>query len=142
MFSDLVLKVLDPSWDIAPYDGKHLVNSSQHFGDFSARGIHMDIKENETQYEIVADMPGITKDQAKLDIKDHVLTIAYERNFETKSDGETYHRMERFQGTASRSIRLPRDVDEDKVEASFNNGVLQVVIQKLPKVVSKPTTIN
>jgi HSP20 family protein len=135
MFSDLVLKVLDPSFDVAP---RRYSNHS--LGDFAAQGIQMDIKETDTQYEIIADLPGVSKDQAKLEVKDHVLTISYERAMVEKGEGETYHRMERFYGSATRSIRLPRNVDEDKVAATFNNGVLSVVIQKLPT--AQPKTIN
>ncbi|CAM5999345.1 unnamed protein product [Sphagnum balticum] len=134
MFSDLVLQVLDPSWDVAPH--RHQL------AEFSGRGIHLDIKETPNQYEISADLPGVTKEQAKLEVKDHVLTISYERKFEQKNENETYHRMERFQGTAARSIRLPRNCDEEKVEAKFNNGVLNVTIPKIPEPQAKNITVN
>jgi HSP20 family protein len=50
--------------------------------------------------------------------------------------------MERFQGIASRSIRLPRDVDDDKVEATMLDGVLRVTIAKVPKVEPKSIAIK
>jgi HSP20 family protein len=108
----------------------------------SGRGIHMDMKETAEQYEIIADLPGVSKEQTKVEVKDHVLTISYERKFEEKAEGETYHRLERFQGTASRSIRLPRNVDENQVEAKFTNGVLSVSIKKLPEAQPKSIAIN
>jgi HSP20 family protein len=135
MLTDYIIKSLEPSWEL---NSRH----SSHFGEFPARTIHMDIKETESQYEVIADLPGVTKDQAKLDVKDHVLTISYEQKQESKCEGATYHRMERFQGIASRSIRLPRDVDDDKVEATMLDGVLRVTIAKVPKVEPKSIAIK
>jgi HSP20 family protein len=138
MLSDIVLKAFEPSWSISPYNRASALN----FEEFSTRGIHLDIKETEKEFQILADLPGVTKEQTKLEVKDHVLTISYERKFEEKTERETYHRVERFQGTASRSIRLPRNVDEETVAARFDNGVLTVVMQKIPDPQTKTIAIN
>lgn len=93
--------------------------------------IPIDVKETDKSYEITADLPGVTKENTKLEIADHILKISVEKKSIDKSESETFRRLERFQGFASRSIRLPLNADEDKVQASFDNGVLTVRVQKL-----------
>jgi len=102
----------------------------------------MDIKETPTAYEIQAEMPGVKKEEATIEINDHVLTISCERKEETQKDTDSYHRIERFRGTASRSIRLPKDVDEEKVSAMYEHGVLYIQISKTPKAGARSVNIN
>jgi HSP20 family protein len=90
----------------------------------------LDVKESETHYDVYIDAPGVEKDATKIEIKDHVLTISTERKAVDVTETEKFKRVERFSGSSSRSLRLGEDVDEENVEASFTNGVLQV---KLPK---------
>ena len=96
--------------------------------------IPVDIRNAGKSYQIIADIPGITKQDAKVDIDDNrMLTITAERNSYKKFDdkeNDSFIRIERSQGLVKRSIRLPDDADEDKVSASFENGVLTIDIQK------------
>lgn len=97
--------------------------------------IPIDVKETEKAFEITADLPGVSKDNTKVEIADRILKISVEEKSVDKSESETFRRLERFHGLASRSIRLPVEADEDKAQASFDNGVLTIRIQKLASTV-------
>jgi HSP20 family protein len=90
----------------------------------------MDLAETEDHLVLRADLPGLDKDDVKIEIKDGVLTVSGERKSEEEKRGEGYHRVERAYGSFSRSLSLPRGVDAGQVEADFDNGVLEVRIPK------------
>lgn len=94
----------------------------------------MDFVEESDHYRVSMDLPGFSKDGLDVTIDDGVLTIRGERkseNEETK-DGKVVRR-ERFRGTVERSMRLGKKVDSTKVEASYRNGVLELVIPFAPE---------
>ncbi len=91
----------------------------------------VDISETDDEYIVRAEVPGVSKDDIKVTIKDNVLTISGEKKQEKESKGENFHRVERVYGTFSRTFTLPGVVKVDKVEAKFKDGVLTI---KLPKV--------
>jgi HSP20 family protein len=70
-----------------------------------------------------------------------VLTIRGEKKLERDEEKENYRMMERRYGSFERSIRVPDTVDEDNVEASFENGVLKVRLSKRPEAIGKQRTI-
>ena len=142
MISDLILKTLEPQWELHPINAAFPVTSRFNRDEPKLNAIKMDIHETDQAYEIHAEMPGVPKENAKLEIKDHVLTISYERKNEIKEDKGSFHHTERFYGKASRSIRLPNDVSEDKVEASYTDGVLKVLIGKAPVPSAKTIAIQ
>ncbi len=90
----------------------------------------LDVKESPTHYDLYIDAPGVDKDATKIEIKDHILTISTERKAIEVAETEKFNRVERSSGSFSRSLRLAEDADEDKVEASYLNGVLQIRIPK------------
>ncbi len=150
MFQDLI-QIMD-NWhdtperelkETAPSDGSKNQQVTQPQGQKSIQkyrlplAIPLDVKETEKHYEVLADVPGIEKENVKITVKDHILTIQTERQSETKSDSDNYHRVERFRGSSSRSLRLPENVNEDEVEASFTNGVLSIKIPKTKEVESE-----
>lgn len=91
-----------------------------------------DVVETENDIKVYAEMPGLTPADIQLDIENNVLTIAGEKHEERKEgdDKSTWHLTERRYGHFSRSFVLPRDVDQDGIRASFENGILTVVIPK------------
>lgn len=91
----------------------------------------VDIKENSNSYELFADIPGIPKDQIDISVKDRVLTISGERKHDESTEENGYKRLEVSKGTISRSFALPKDADEDKIEAKYEHGVLSLTISKL-----------
>jgi HSP20 family protein len=90
----------------------------------------MDLVETQDHLVLRADLPGISEDDVQIEIKDGVLTVSGERKSEHEEKSEGYHRVERAFGSFSRSLTLPDGVDADAVDASFDNGVLEVKIPK------------
>jgi HSP20 family protein len=115
------------------------------FGTSGDRGFaitpHMDVRENDKEIVVEAELPGIDEKNVSLALQDGVLTIRGEKKHEHDEEKENYRVMERRYGSFQRSLRLPDTVDEDKVEASFNNGVLKVSLPKRPEAIGKQRTI-
>jgi HSP20 family protein len=100
----------------------------------------MDLIETEDSLVLRGDLPGLTEDDVDIEIKDNVLTVSGERTTDNEEKGEGYYRVERAFGSFSRSLTLPAGVDADKVEANFDNGVLEVRIPKPAE--AKPTRVQ
>lgn len=88
-----------------------------------------DIIESEEDYKILLDLPGLTKKEINIALKDHVLTVKGERA-DNLSEEETYRRQERKQGVFSRSFALPENVNAAETDARFRSGVLTVTMPK------------
>jgi HSP20 family protein len=101
----------------------------------------LDVKETDKEIVVEAELPGIDEKDVSLALQDGVLTIRGEKKHEVDEAKENYRIMERRYGSFQRSLRLPDTVDEDKVEASFNNGVLKVSLPKRPEAIGKQHTI-
>jgi len=100
----------------------------------------MDLVETDDHLVLRGDLPGMTEDDVDIEIKDGVLTVSGERKAENEEKGEGYHRVERAFGSFSRSLTLPQGVDAEKVEAKFENGVLEVRIPKPAE--AQPTRVQ
>ena len=95
------------------------------------RAPEADVLETESEIRVMIEMPGIRPDDIELGLENNVLTISGEKKeVEERGDHATWHVSERRYGQLSRSFLLPRDVDHDRIEASFENGVLSVRIPK------------
>ena len=92
----------------------------------------VDIAEDDKEYTITADLPDVKKDEVDVTLEDNVLTITGERKKEAEESGKTFHRIERSYGKYVRSFTLPDDVADDKLDATFKDGVLSVHIPKSP----------
>jgi HSP20 family protein len=90
----------------------------------------MDLVETDDHLVLRGDLPGLTEDDVDIEIKDNVLTVSGERTAQHEDQAEGYHRVERSFGSFSRSLTLPHGVEPEKVEAKFENGVLEVEIPK------------
>jgi len=90
----------------------------------------VDIKENEEEYLITAELPGVDKKDVKVSLKNDVLVIEGTKKAEKKEEKETFHRVERFHGTFYRSFLLPEGTDEEKIQARFSEGILTVNVPK------------
>ena len=100
----------------------------------------MDLVETGDHFVLRADLPGLSEEDVKIEVEDDVLTISGERRSEHETKKEGYHRVERAFGSFSRSLTLPRGVNAEQVEASFDKGVLEVRIPKPEE--SKPRRIS
>ena len=90
----------------------------------------LDFKETEKNFILEMDFPGMKKEEMDVSIRGSTLTISGHRRFEEKKDGENYHQVERFYGHTSRSFTLPSNANENEIEASYVDGVLQLTIPK------------
>lgn len=102
----------------------------------------MDVREDERMFEISLMLPGMGKEDIKIDLEDRLLTISGERKLEREEDGVKYHLVESRFGRFSRSLTLPNNINRDSVSASFENGVLRVTIDKDEKAVTKQIQIK
>jgi len=90
----------------------------------------VDIHETEDSFIVKADVPGVSKDDIQIDLKDGTLTLRGEKKLENKVSKDNYVRVERSYGTFVRSFTLPKNVDSEKIQAKYKDGVLEL---KLPK---------
>ena len=102
----------------------------------------VDMFENEDKLVIKAELPGMDKKDFSVDVKDHVLTLSGERNYDNEVKEENYYRRERGYGKFKRAFTLPADVDSDKIKADFKDGVLKVEIPKPEAQKAKQITIH
>lgn len=88
----------------------------------------IDLFEKDGNIVVRADLPGVQKDQVQLRLEDDILYVSGERKDERKEEREGYFHSERSYGSFQRAIQLPTGVDPDQVQASFDNGVLEVKV--------------
>lgn len=100
----------------------------------------MDLVETDDSLVLKADLPGLSEEDVTVEVDDNVLTVSGERRAEHERKEDGYHRIERSFGHFSRSVTVPEGIDEDKVTASFNDGVLEVRIPKPEE--RRPTRIS
>jgi HSP20 family protein len=103
--------------------------------------IKVDIKENEKEYIVEADLPGVKKEEINVDLNNDRLTILVSRNEETNIEKENYIRKERRSGSYCRSFYV-ENVIEDQISAKFENGVLSVILPKKESGVNKRSRIE
>ena len=97
----------------------------------------LDISERKDAYLVAAELPGVEAGEVEITVEDGLLTIQGERHFAHDSAEEKMHRTERWYGAFRRSITLPSHVEADKIEASTQDGVLQIMVPKAPDVQAK-----
>ena len=112
------------------------VASESSLGAFTPK---VNTREGEFAYHIDVDLPGVKKDDIKIDVHDNILTIHGERNYKEETKKEDYYKVETSFGKFQRQFTLPDNVDVENISASSNDGVLEVVVPKLEKAVEKKT---
>lgn len=90
----------------------------------------VDIVETEKSFALEVAAPGMKKEDFQIDFNDGKLTISGERKFEKESKDVNYHTRETRYGSFSRSFYLPENIDESKIKASYEDGILNVTIPK------------
>jgi HSP20 family protein len=119
------------------FKGSHEGNGGRSVGSWMPA---VDVYENEQALILKAELPGFSKDDVHVELKDNVLTLKGERKREVEVKEEQYHRMERSHGTFQRSFALPIGVEAEKAEATFKDGVLELTLPKAE--VAKPKRIG
>lgn len=99
----------------------------------------VDILENEKGYEVNLAVPGLSKDDFKIDLNDNFLTISGERKFTKEKKENNLHVVETQYGNFRRSFSLPENVDASKIQATYTNGILEIFIPKDEKKTLKAT---
>ena len=99
----------------------------------------VDISETENDFEIRAELPGVSESDVNISVTDNRLTVKGEKLQESETQDKSYHRVERRYGNFQRSFTLPRNVETTNIKAGFKDGVLTLSIPK-PEA-AKPTEI-
>ena len=102
----------------------------------------VDITERKDAYLVSAELPGVGIDDIEITFQDGLLTVQGQRHFAHDSSEERVHRAEQRYGAFRRSIMLPTHVKADAIEASTQNGVLQVLVPKTQEVQAKHITVR
>ena len=102
----------------------------------------VDIYDNEDNIVLKAELPGVSKKDIEIDIKDRVLTLKGERSADNEVKEDNYYRRERTYGRFERSFTLPANIDPDKIKADYNDGVLKVEVPKPEDQKPKQITVH
>lgn len=102
----------------------------------------VDISETDKEFIIKAEIPEVKKEDVKVAVENGVLSICGERKQEKEEKGKKFHRIERFYGSFTRSFSLPENVDATKIDASFKDGMLTLVLPKTAAAKSKAIAVT
>lgn len=101
----------------------------------------VDIYETENALVLTAELPGLDEKDIEIKIEDNTLTLRGERKFEKETKEENYHRLERSYGSFYRSFTLPNYIDQDKIQAEHENGILKITMPKKPELKPKKVKV-
>ena len=101
----------------------------------------VDVSETGDQFEVRVEIPGVSEKDISLSVTDNVLTLKGEKKRESKEKNGNYHRVERSYGRFQRSFTLPRNLQTEKTNATFKNGVLTISIPKAEEIKPKEVPI-
>ncbi|KAG9142005.1 hypothetical protein Leryth_009356 [Lithospermum erythrorhizon] len=122
------LDIFDPFKDFPLTSPSTSLTSNEASAFVSTR---VDWKETPEAHILKADLPGIKKEEVKVEVEDdRVLQIRGERNVEKEDKNDTWHRLERSSGKFLRRFRLPENAKMDQIKANMENGVLTVTVPK------------
>jgi HSP20 family protein len=144
-----------PRWGISPWRPfRELEEWERRFDDLFGRPLWrlpveergwmpaVDVFEKEDRFVVKAELPGMKEDDIDVSVVGDTLSIKGEKKTETETKDEDYYRCERSYGSFYRSIPIPSNVDADKIEASFEDGVLEVALPKSAKVKPKKIAVS
>lgn len=124
----------DPIRDLTALQGE--VNrlfsrvGSSDIGDRQAWSPSIDVIETDDAVKLKAELPGMDPKDINIEVQDNVLTVSGERRFEEEVKEDKYYRIERRYGSFSRSISMPQTIDENGIQANYDNGLLEIVVPK------------
>ena len=105
------------------------LSSMRSVTDFMPR---VDVSENEKSMNVTAELPGMEEKDIQISLENDALVISGEKKNDVEEKGKNFHRVERSYGSFQRVVPLVTEIDEDKVEAVFKNGVLSITLPKTP----------
>lgn len=131
---DSLFNEMTPGFFMRPLHGDGLPSVSQ---------IKIDVSEKDNTFYVNAEIPGVAKEDIDLSISGDVVSISAEiAQHDEQKEGNKILRSERYFGSVSRSFQLPEKVKVDEAEASYENGVLKLVLPKLTGSESKKLEIK
>ena len=92
----------------------------------------VEVTEKKKAYEISAELPGVEEKDVSISLENHMLTLSGEKKSEREEEENDYHLRERRYGSFHRSFRVPDDVNEEKIAATFDKGVMTITLPKRP----------
>lgn len=105
--------------------------------------VKMDVKENDKQYTVHAELPGVKKEDIQVGIEGNALSINAEvKRAKEEKEGDKVLRSERYHGKVYRRFELGQEIDEANARARFDNGVLELVLPKKAPVASRKLAIE
>lgn len=107
----------------------------------SAWNPSVDIYEKENEIVLKAEVPGIDENDIEIKIEDNTITLNGERKFEKETKEENYHRIEQSYGSFYRSFTLPQNINQDKIKAESENGILKITMPKKAELKPKKVKI-
>lgn len=90
----------------------------------------LDVYETEKEFNVEVELPGMDEKDIDISVRNNVLTISGRKESEETEKNRSFYRHERSYGSFRRGIELPEEVDEDKIEAVYNKGILKIVLPK------------
>jgi HSP20 family protein len=131
----MLVRRFDPFYEIRALEDRFLRNYQSEEKEAAISGFSpkVNTREGEFAYHVDIDLPGVKKEDIKVDVKEGVLTISGERNLKEEVKEEDYYKVETSFGKFMRTFTLPENVDIENIDASSDNGVLEIVIPKLVK---------
>jgi HSP20 family protein len=102
----------------------------------------VDVEESDTDFKVTAELPGLEPGDIQISLENDVLILSGEKKSEREEKEKGYRRMERSYGSFQRVIPLTTEVEEDKVDAKFKNGVLTITLPKTPAAVKTTKKIE
>jgi len=104
--------------------------------------VKFDVSNSEDQIEITAELPGIDEKDVDISLSDGVLSVKGEKKAESEEKKKDYYCKERRSGSFVRSFRVPASIDQEKIKASFDKGVLEIILPKRPDAKAKAKKIK
>ena len=104
--------------------------------------VNIELKENDNEFIFHAELPGINKSNIDVSIENNVLTVSVEKIKNEEEHGTKFHIYERSFGKITRSVLIPKNVDNENIKATYVDGVLNIVLPKESKSVSKSLKIE
>ena len=102
----------------------------------------MNVSETDKAVQVTAELPGMEEKDIQISLERDVLLISGEKKSESEETGKNFHRVERSYGSFQRAIPLVSEVQEDKVDATFKNGILTITLPKPPSSVKAAKKIS
>ena len=102
----------------------------------------VDVYEQDTDYQLIAELPGFNKDSISITVEESTLTISAEVNYEQDASQGKLLRKERQSGKFSRSFKLGKDIELADIKASFKDGLLTLTVPKIVEAVVEPRKIE